>query len=183
MLEKIVTISDIEQDLIKSVVAVQVVRKKQFLMREGESSNECYFVSNGLLRNLIIDQFGCEITTYFVPKNNFVMDYTSFLLETPSLFSIQAIQDSTIVILNRNAINTIHEKVHNGNKLGRLLAESQFIRFIENHNSLYRHTLAEKYRVLNIQIPGIHSLVPQQMIASYLGITRVHLSRLKRNFL
>ena len=178
----IISLATNELDFINSIVKVRSFKKREILLHEGDICNECYFVAEGLLRNVVINEKGEEITTYFTPENTFVIDYSSYLLNQPSLFTIQALEPSSVVILNRKAIELIHNEVREGNKLGRLLAESQFILFIRKQNSQYRHSLEEQYKQLNVAIPGIDSRVPQHMIASYLGISRVHLSRLKKNF-
>ena len=71
--------------------------------------------------------------------------------------------------------------MENGNKLGRLIAEFYFIYQDARINNAYIRTPKERYDLITDVFPGIHQRVPQHMIASYLGITPIHLSRLKNN--
>jgi pectate lyase len=86
-----------------------------------------------------------------------------------------------VIILPRKSIEWGYSNMQEGQKLGRLIAEFYFIYHDNRIKNLYARTPLERYNALAEVFPNIHNRVPQHMIASYLGITPVHLSRLKKN--
>lgn len=85
-----------------------------------------------------------------------------------------------MVILPRSAIEWGYEHMAEGQKMGRLIAEFYFLYQDERIRNLYSRTPKQRYDSISDVFPDIHNRVPQHMIASYLGITAVHLSRLKK---
>ncbi|HMP92016.1 MAG TPA: hypothetical protein PKD90_04040, partial [Phnomibacter sp.] len=84
------------------------------------------------------------------------------------------------IVLPRSAIDWGYAHLAQGQKLGRLIAEYYFIYQDNRIKNLYTRTPRQRYDAMSDIFPNIHNRVPQHMIASYLGITPVHLSRLKR---
>jgi len=153
---------------------------KEFLSKQGEISNEIFFITKGITRSTIIDHAGEEHTIHFSPEYQFVADYTSFMLRSPATNSLQAIEDTEVVVLPRQAIEWGYKHLSQGDKMGRLIAEYYFIYFDNRLKNQYVFTPALRYENISKVFPNIHNRVPQHMIASYLGVSPVHLSRLKK---
>jgi len=94
------------------------------------------------------------------------------------LNTIEAMEETEVVLMSNFMVNDGYEKLHNGEKLGRLLAEKYFFIFSRKMQNIYTKTPYERLLSMNEQFPGIRQRVPQHYIASYLNITPVHLSRL-----
>lgn len=155
-------------------------KRNEILSLPDAIPNEIYFITEGIIRVVITDHSGNEHTIYFAAENSFITDYSCFILKQPSLYTLQAIEPTKTIVLPRKAIEWGYEHLTQGDKLGRLVAESYFIyhdNFIQN---LYARTPKQRYDSIVTIFPNIHNRVPQHMIASYLGITPVHLSRLKK---
>ena len=155
--------------------------KNSMLLNSWELCNEVYFVESGLVRAIITDLEGVEHSVHFAFENQYITDYTAFLLKSQSVHSLQALEDTETIVLSREAVNWGYENMREGNKLGRLIAEGYFIYFDTRIRNMYAHSPIERYEMLNSIFPGLQNRVPQHMIASYLGITPVHLSRLKKS--
>jgi CRP-like cAMP-binding protein len=153
---------------------------KDFLSKQGEISNIIFFIVSGTTRSLIQDQRGDEHTIHFSVENQFIADYSSFILKTPATNSIQAVSEIEVVVIPRSAIEWGYTHLRQGDKLGRIIAEFYFIYFDNRLKNQYIFSPAERYTHLSKVFPDIHNRVPQHMIASYLGISPVHLSRLKK---
>lgn len=178
-LNSIGSFTEQELDEISSLLSARKIRKREFLLREGEICHEAYFVTKGILRNMISSRSGEELTTYFTVENNFVIEYASFNLNKPSLYSIQALENGEVIVFSRNAIENIYENFKDGNKLGRLVAEYHFIKIVQKLVISHTYTVEERYREFNELYPDIFNRVPLYMIASFLGISRMHLNRLR----
>lgn len=155
-------------------------KRNELLSSPGTVPNEIFFIEKGIVRVIITDKSGTEHTVHFALENQFIADYTSFLLQQPSLYSIQALEETAVVVLPREAIDWGYEHLQDGQKLGRLIAEFYFIYQDNRVRNIYARTPKERYDSITQVFPNIHNRVPQHMIASYLGITPVHLSRLKK---
>ena len=91
-------------------------------------------------------------------------------------------EDTKVAVMPRNAIEWGYSHLREGEKLGRLIAEYYFVYLDTRIQHLYTLSPIERYNLMGEIFPNIHNRVPQHMIASYLGITPIHLSRIKRNF-
>jgi len=113
-------------------------------------------------------------------ENQFIADYSAFILKQPSLYTLRAEEETEAVILPRSAVEWGYKNLKQGDKLGRLIAEFYFIYHDNRLKNFYARTPKERYDTITEIFPNIHNRLPQHMIASYLGITPVHLSRLKK---
>lgn len=97
----------------------------------------------------------------------------------PGVYTLQALETSELISIPRSAIDWGYKHLKDGNKMGRLIAEFYFMYQDDRINTRYTQTPKERYLLIDSIFPNIHQRVPQHMIASYLGITPIHLSRLK----
>lgn len=166
-------------DFLKNCLIKQF-KKKEFLSSSHSMVNEIFFIKNGLVRFSLIDQKGTEHTTYFAMENQFICDYSAFIRKVPSVYSLEALENTEVVVLPRESIEWAYNNMTEGNKMGRLISELYFIQQDNQIKDQYIRTPKELYDSITTVFPDIHNRVPQHMIASYLGITSVHLSRLKK---
>lgn len=153
---------------------------KTFLSKQDHVSNDIFFIVDGITRSLIQDLKGEEHTIHFSLENQFVADYSSFMLKKPAMNSIQAIETTKVVVMPRSCIEWGYQNLRQGDRLGRLIAEYYFIYFDNRLKNQYIFSPAVRYENISKVFPNIHNRVPQHMIASYLGVSPVHLSRLKK---
>lgn len=179
ILTRYISLSDDEWNAYSSLLKAKSVRKKSILHFEGSICKEVYFIRKGLLRIYFMDKEGNEKTFHFAPENTFVTDYESLLKQIPAHYSIQALEDSELLIMPETMISYGYEHLRYGEQLGRLLAEEYFLIFSDKVRSIYTLTPIERYSLLKQMIPTIFQRVAQHYIASYLNISPVHLSRLK----
>ncbi|MDD3638085.1 MAG: Crp/Fnr family transcriptional regulator [Bacteroidales bacterium] len=152
------------------------------LLAEGEISRTMYFVEKGCLRTWVNND-GKEITTRFFFEGDSVSSIESFMTNQASLYSIESLEPCTLLTLSqerfKNAIANSAElkmdfETHLFNRL--LQAQKHFYSFLKNNPQQRYEDLLEKY-------PHIIHRVPQHYIASYLGITSVSLSRIRKRLL
>lgn len=161
--------------------STRFLKRKASLLHPGERVDEVYFVVSGLLRVYVTDKEGREHTIHFATENQFITDYSSFLRNELAVYTIEAIETTEIVVLSRDLIEKGYRELTQGEKLGRLIAEYYFVYQDHHIRKMHTHSPKERYDEIRQIFPGILQRAPQHMIASYLGITPVHLSRLKRD--
>lgn len=180
VVQQMIHISEKELDDFLAHAIIKTFKRQELVSRPEAVPNEIFFINKGLIRVLITDDKGTEHTIHFALENQFIADYSNFLQQRPSIYSLQALEETEVVILPRKIIDWGYENLTEGQKMGRLIAEYYFIYQDNRIQNTYIRTPKQRYDSIADVFPNIHNRVPQHMIASYLGITPIHLSRLKK---
>ena len=179
-ISQMISLSAVEEEKLMGFCYEKSFKKKSLLSEDDKFIDEVYFIRKGILRVKIIDLDGKEHTTHFAIEGQFIADYNAFLTRKKSRYQLEAMEDTEVIVLPREGIEWGYEHMKEGEKLGRLIAEYYFIYLDTRIQHLYTLSPIERYELMNEIFPNIHNRVPQHMIASYLGITPIHLSRIKR---
>ncbi len=179
-LRQIIAISETEITAFSSYCYSKKIKKKTRLTRVGVIPQEIFFITKGLLRVVVEDEGGTAHSMHFALEGQFICDYACFMQQTPALYYLEALEDTEVVILPRKAIEWSYTHLTEGDRMGRRIAEFYFIYYDNRIKNSYTKNPKERYDAITDVFPNIHNRVPQHMIASYLGISSVHLSRLKK---
>lgn len=179
-IRQMINISDEEMNTFLSFCKRKSFPRKAYLSDSGQSIKEIFFIEKGIIRVLITDIGGTEHTTHFAIEHQYIADYSAFLTQQKSKYQLQAMEDSDTIILTKEAIDWGYKNLQEGEKMGRLIAEFYFIYLDTRIQNSYTLTPKQRYDLMSTIFPNIHNRVPQHMIASYIGVTPVHLSRLKK---
>lgn len=180
IIRQMIEISDEEMAQFLSMCLMKRFKRKSILSRPEVVPNEIFFINKGIVRVVVTDRSGTDHTTHFALENQFIADYSCFMQKRPSLYTLEALEDTETVVLPRSSVEWGYQNLSQGDRLGRLIAEFYFIYQDNRTHNLYARTPKERYDTITDVFPNIHNRAPQHMIASYLGITSVHLSRLKK---
>lgn len=157
------------------------VNKGNFLLRQGETCKHSFYVEEGLLRYYSIDEKGKDHILQFAPEKWFVTDRESVYFHQPSRYLIQALEDSSVILLDENFITQIAQENKSFIEFNNRLLHNH-IRHLQNRiNQLLSASAEERYLDFIKTYPDLLLRVPQSMIASYLGITPESLSRVRRD--
>lgn len=179
-LEKYVNFTHLEVDEIYEKLTVKKFRKKEFLLSEGEICKNYYFIINGLTRSFYIDEKGNEKITQFALENWWVTSLESFIKNTPSYLSIQAVEETTALMLHKEVLAKLYISNPKLERLFRMITENMLISFQRKNDIYLQMSSKERYKDLIKHFPGFAQRVPQYMIASYLEITPEYLSQLRK---
>lgn len=179
-IRQMIEISDSEVNDLLNRCITRKFKRYEIVSRQGIVPNEIFFINQGLIRVIVTDNDGTEHSLHFALENQFIADYSAFILKQPSLYTLQTEEETEAVVMPRAAIEWGYKNLKQGDRLGRLIAEYYFIYQDNRLKNLYARTPKERYDTITEIFPNIHNRVPQHMIASYLGVTSVHLSRLKK---
>ncbi|MEZ0483331.1 Crp/Fnr family transcriptional regulator [Fibrella aquatica] len=177
--EKVPLTAD-ERALIQRFLSVKKIRKKQYLLQEGDVCKVIAFVEKGALRSYTVDSDGKEHILQFALEGWFISDLYSFLAGDVSVYNIEAIEDSELVLINQSAYQELltHSPSYQAYMLQ--LITGAYIALQKRLNATVSLSPEERYKDLITLYPDIVQRVPQHMIASYMGFTPETLSRIRR---
>lgn len=158
----------------------RAVRKRQALLQNGEVCRYLAFVNNGCLREYTLDHKGDEHLLQFAVEDWWISDLNSFLSGTPSTHNIDALQDSEVLLLEKSAREALFTAVPPMERFFRLLLESNYIATHKRINDALSASAEERYLAFVETYPRLFEQVPQNQIASYIGITPQSLSRIRK---
>jgi len=176
-----VEFSDPEIDEIYSKLISKTFQKKDYILREGQICKNNYFIISGLVRSFYIDNKGNEKITQFALENWWVTNMESFINKTPSLSSIQALEKTEILIINKEELEKLYISIPKLERLFRIITENMLIANQRKNDIYFQMRSKDRYASLIHHFPNFIQRVPQYMIASYLEITPEYLSELRKN--
>jgi CRP-like cAMP-binding protein len=157
------------------------VPAKTVLLQEGKVSGQYIFIEKGCIRTYINNK-GVDKTVQFFFEHQGLTSFESFLKNKPSLFTIETIEPSIVRLLPKVHVNRFMDEISRDPALFKIVLEitaERQLHYMKESLSFIRDTAEERYQKLLDERPHIIQRVPQHYIASYLGISRVHLSRIK----
>lgn len=178
-LQNIAPITDQEFADTISCFTEQNLKKGDFFARQDQVCQHIAFIVEGTLRTYYCNEKAEEITSCFCTANNLTTSYKSFILQQPSVLSIQAIEDTQLLIIDYKNLQKLYAKSAVWQTIGRTVAEQEYM-VLEQYASMLNHeTAKEKYLRLSIEQPEVLQKASLEDIASYLGVTRRTLSRIR----
>ncbi|MDQ0594218.1 CRP-like cAMP-binding protein [Chryseobacterium ginsenosidimutans] len=156
------------------------IQKNQFLLQYGEVCRYIYFVEKGLLKMYSIDKNGKEHIIQFAPESWLTSDRSSLYFNEKSIYYIEAVEDSEVLLLHPDFINKLIGEFPNSLEKSDILIQKHIKSLQDRINSLLGETAEERYMKFIKMYPDLLLRVPQWMIASYLGITPESLSRVRK---
>lgn len=173
--------SDEEIATIRSLAIPKRLKKKQYLLRQGSVCRYHTFVCSGCLRSYRIDDYGSEHILWLSPASHWVVDRVSFVTGTPSNEFIDALEDSTIIQLSTQSFKTLLENIPNFKELNTKIITDDLDMSRDRIYMMLSYQAEERYRQFIRNFPQLHDRIPIYMIASYLGVSRETLTRIRSN--
>lgn len=155
------------------------IPRRQLFLKEGEICFHQAFVNKGILRSYTTDNNGNDFILQFSPERWWIADLSSYLKHEPSFLNIEALEDSELLLLSRPSWEQAMKEIPVLERYYRLIIQNHLIATQKRLIHSLSETAEEKYlRFLEI-FPDCVQRVPQHMIASYLGVARETLSRVR----
>ena len=175
-----VLLSGEEKELIKNYLTVKKIRKRQYLLQDGDVCKSVAFVEKGALRLYHVSEDGTEHIVQFALEGQFITDLYSFLTNEPSVYNIDAIEDSELVLITKSASDELRKLSSKYQEYIFQVTSEAYIQLEKRLTSISSLTLEERYKDLTANYPDIIQRLPQHMIASYMGLTPETLSRVRK---
>ncbi len=168
-----------ELELFHSILHVKKYKKKQFLFQANEINTFTGFITKGCIKNYIIDEKGNDFIMYFAIEDWWVGDISSFNEQKPGTLFIETIEDTELLTFDFNGYQRLINEVPKFERHFRILMQ----RALYTLQMRFFHTLAcpaeERYLEFIKKYPQVVQRVPQQLIASYIGVTPEFLSKVR----
>ncbi len=179
-LHKRISLTDEEFRRVLTFFVPRKIRKRQFLLQEGEVCRSIAYVTSGCLRQYTVDGKGEEHIIQFAIEDWWISDLHSFLTGNPATDNIDALEDSEVLLLERESRDRMLEDVPKLERFFRQLQEANYVATHRRINEALSASAEERYLTFVKTYPALMERVPQSQIASYLGITPQSLSRIRK---
>lgn len=156
------------------------VEKDSFFIREGDPSLQMAFIVKGLFRSFNINDQGHEITKYFYSEGETLFSYAAYLSHTPSAYYIQALEDSCLLVADITDFERIMQGDYALLAFFKNLIDAILVRKETHASSFKLLDSVDRYRQFQNDFPGLEKRIKQHHLATYLGITPVSLSRIRK---
>jgi CRP-like cAMP-binding protein len=178
-IEKFTAMPDEDWQLLLPHLVKKDLTKGVCFSKEGKICKEIGFVVTGNMRHYYTKD-GEERTTYFYFENSMVTDYISCISGQPGSLTIEAMTDTSLIVFPYTVLQSLYNKSHAWERFGRLIAEYLAMGLEERMTGLLMLNAEERYaQLLSSNRQKIIERIPQHLIANYLGITPVSLSRIR----
>lgn len=176
---RFVDFNEVDLAQFRGMLSKKYLPKGRFLLEAGEVCSHVAFINKGHFRSFSIVQDE-EITYNFFFDGNFITDYPGFISRQPSTETHQALEDAELLMLEYKDMQRGYNNSHMWERFGRLIAEFIIVGIAQRNRSLLFMSPEERYLDLMKTRPKVIANIPQQYIATYLGIQPESLSRIRK---
>ena len=177
---KTIALDPAEIDYFLSFLKEVTIKRRALILQAGDACRYQNYITKGCLRMFHIDKKGVEHILSFAIEDMWITDLYSYLTKTPATFSIDALEDTTVLQVEKASMQKVCDKIPKFERLFRLMLQKAFftqqLRIMQHLSS----TAEQRYQYFRKNFPGMERRVPQKQIAAFLGITPVFLSMLRR---
>ncbi len=182
-IEKIIPLDEEAQRALSDKATIKKIRRRQYLLQEGDICRHYNFVLNGCLRMYLVDGKGGEHVLQFATENGWIADIGSLHLDQPSRFNIDALEPAEVLRISKEELIGLYVKHPAFDRYFRVLTENAFVgmqhRVLQNIST----TAEERYLLFLEKYPHLFNRIPLVQIASFIGVTPEFLSKIRRNLM
>lgn len=182
-IEKIVSLSEQEKELILSKIEIQEFKAKTVLLNAGEICKHSYFVNSGILRSFNINDNIVEHVLHFACEGWWIGDMYSLLSQKPGNLFIEVNEDAEVVLLSKENQEELYLKIPKLERFFRILTENSLVAHQERLMDNLSLSAEERFEKFCSKYPTLIQRVPQKQIASYIGVTPEFFSKMKAKML
>jgi CRP-like cAMP-binding protein len=174
-------LTDSESELIKNAFVPKKIRKKQYILQEGQVCKYSAFIVKGAMRQYSVDDKGAEHIVRLLIENWWAVDRESFVMLTPSVYNIDAWEDTEILLITKSGSLELFDQIPVLAQWARKLDEHHAFASQKRLSAAISFSAEKRYSDFVSTYPEFLQRFPQHMIASYLGITKETLSRIRKS--
>lgn len=169
-----------ETDFFISLLQSKKLKRKEFLLKQGDTCRTENFIVKGCLRTYTIDDNGFEHIVMFGIEDWWVGDLFSFLTQSPAAYFIDALEDTEILQISKANLDKLYKIVPKFERFFRLILQNAFIAQQKRINQSLSYTAQQRYLDFITKHPNLEQRLSQKQVSAYLGITPVFLSMLRK---
>ncbi|WP_262147058.1 Crp/Fnr family transcriptional regulator [Chryseobacterium foetidum] len=178
-----VQLTDVEKIDLQSFFTVKNLKRKQFLLQEGDVCTHLSFVLKGLLKSYFVDEKGGENINMFAFEGWWISDFKSFISQEKAVLNIDAVEETELLIISLDDYEKLMLKIPVMDRYFRILYQNSLVtkdyRLIASNS----FTAEEKYLEFSKKSPEVIKRIPHNLIASFLGLAPETVSRIRKKLL
>jgi CRP-like cAMP-binding protein len=172
-------LNDSQVELLKNTFVPKKLKKRQYFLQEGQVCKYAAFIVKGAMRQYTVDDKGIEHIVHLLIENWWAVDRESFIMLTPSIYNIDAWEDTELLLFTRADYLNLLDPIPALGEMSRNLDDRNHIATQKRLNAAISLPAEQRYSNLVKAYPEFLQRFPQHIIASYLGITKETLSRIR----
>lgn len=180
---KYIELSEEEEIMLLSKTTYRKYLKNQYLVQQGDVCKSLSFVINGCTKTFHVDHGGHEHIIRFALENWWSADLASFMKQQVADCNVQCLEPTEVYQISKENLSLLLVEVPKMERLFRIIFQNAFTSAEKRLLNNFSHSAKERYLLFQKQYPQIEQRVPQYMIASYLGITKQFLSKIRNELL
>lgn len=178
-INKFISLSEEEEAILISKINYRKYLKGQYIVQQGDVCKYECFIVKGCTKTFYVDDKGVEHIIMFAIEDWWTSDMGSFITQTPADFNVLCLENTELIQISYEESEELYQLIPKLERFFRLIIERGFVasqkRIIRN----FSMTAKERYVIFSQTYPKLNQRIPQYMIASYLGITKEFLSKIK----
>lgn len=182
-IEKHIQLSPTEKAHFSSLLTLKKLKKKQFLLAEGEICRHSAFVTSGCLRGYTVDTNGFEHILQFAPTDWWIADMYSLLTAQPGNLNIDAMEDSEVLLLAKKDQEQLYQDIPKFERFFRIITENSLVTNRQRLLDSLSLSAQQRYEAFCSRYPTLINQLPQKQIAAYIGVTPEFLSKMRADLL
>lgn len=182
-IEKIISLTDEEKELILSKIELKHYKAKTVLLQAGEIAKYSYFVKSGILRSFNINDNIVEHVLQFACEDWWIGDMYSLISQKPGNLFIEVLEDAEVAQLSKENQEELYHQIPKLERFFRILTENSLVAHQERLMDNLSLSAEERFEKFCLKYPTLIQKVPQKHIASYIGVTPEFFSKMKAKML
>lgn len=178
-----IELTDAEKEHFISLLEYRKLKRRQWLLREGEVCHSSTFVLSGCLRGFTVDKNGFEHVLSFAPEGWWIADMYSFISQKPGILNIESLEETQVLLLSKGRQDVLFAEVPRFERFFRILIENSLVANQQRLLNNLSITAPERYQYFLKQYPSLINRLPQKHLAAYLGITPEFFSKMRKELL
>ncbi len=179
--KKYLPLDDREKEALTSRLVQRKIKRKQYILQEGDICKYFTYVAEGCLKMYGVDNSGAEHNLVFAAEDDWIADIDSLHNERPSKLFIEALEPCDILQLSKGDLWYLYANYPKFDRNFRVIIENKYIELQNRLLQTFSATAYERYESFLEQYPKLANRLPNTQIASYLGITPEFLSKIRNS--
>lgn len=180
---RVISLTPEEEEVLVSKITYRKYLKGQYLLQQGDICKFSGFIISGCTKTFFIDDQGQEHVVMFSVEDWWASDMGSFISQKPAVFNVQCLENTEIIQLSYDGQAELLEEIPKLERFFRIIVERAFVSSQKRIMRNFSMNAKQRYLYFRDQYPQIEQRIPQYLIASYLGITKEFLSKIKKELL
>lgn len=176
---RFIELTDLEKHRFISLLKEITVKKRDFLLREGDVAKYEYFITKGCLKVYSLDMAGTQHISMFGIESYWTTDMASFISNEPSRFFIEALEDTKLLAISKKNYKLLFKEIPKFERFYRILYQRSLMSYIQRTNYGISLPAEERYFRFKEQYPQIINRIKQKDLAAYIGVTPEFMSMIK----